>query len=216
MNAWLHREQRRLWLQGGKKICTVWFVLLNVWVKPVSVLTWAAGDPVLPPHPVHWDWWNLPRQVQHRGVLPDRHPDLRGLCQRGRTTGHLRPQNKYRERNLWGPQHLFYLCDFICMCQVQAADSVLVIGGGSTGVEMAAEIKTEYPEKKVNKTLPPLFPSKVCFPVYLNGKMIKLYYPLFSAHTHYFNCKYLDRKNNSFKSKFHWEFHRGFTSVSWT
>ncbi|XP_074532508.1 ferroptosis suppressor protein 1 [Halichoeres trimaculatus] len=33
--------------------------------------------------------------------------------------------------------------------QVQAADSVLVIGGGSTGVEMAAEIKTEYPEKKV-------------------------------------------------------------------
>ncbi|XP_034537043.1 apoptosis-inducing factor 2 [Notolabrus celidotus] len=33
--------------------------------------------------------------------------------------------------------------------QVQAADSVLVVGGGSTGVEMAAEIKTEYPEKKV-------------------------------------------------------------------
>ncbi|XP_068423368.1 ferroptosis suppressor protein 1 [Clinocottus analis] len=33
--------------------------------------------------------------------------------------------------------------------QVQAADSVLVVGGGSTGVEMAAELKTEYPEKKV-------------------------------------------------------------------
>ncbi|XP_070697259.1 ferroptosis suppressor protein 1 [Pempheris klunzingeri] len=33
--------------------------------------------------------------------------------------------------------------------QVQTADSVLVVGGGSTGVEMAAEIKTEYPEKKV-------------------------------------------------------------------
>ncbi|XP_041645256.1 apoptosis-inducing factor 2 isoform X2 [Cheilinus undulatus] len=33
--------------------------------------------------------------------------------------------------------------------QIQAADSVLVIGGGSTGVEMAAEIKTEYPEKRV-------------------------------------------------------------------
>ncbi|XP_026210221.1 apoptosis-inducing factor 2 [Anabas testudineus] len=33
--------------------------------------------------------------------------------------------------------------------QVQAADSVLVVGGGSTGVEMAAEIKTEYPDKKV-------------------------------------------------------------------
>lgn len=33
--------------------------------------------------------------------------------------------------------------------QVQAADSVLVIGGGATGVEMAAEMKTEYPDKKV-------------------------------------------------------------------
>ncbi|CAI5655084.1 unnamed protein product [Oreochromis niloticus] len=33
--------------------------------------------------------------------------------------------------------------------EVQAADSVLVVGGGSTGVEMAAEIKTEYPDKKV-------------------------------------------------------------------
>ncbi|KAK2921489.1 apoptosis-inducing factor 2 isoform X2 [Channa argus] len=33
--------------------------------------------------------------------------------------------------------------------KVQAADSVLVVGGGSTGVEMAAEIKTEYPDKKV-------------------------------------------------------------------
>lgn len=33
--------------------------------------------------------------------------------------------------------------------EVQAADSVLVIGGGATGVEMAAEIRTEYPNKKV-------------------------------------------------------------------
>ncbi|XP_031159523.1 apoptosis-inducing factor 2 [Sander lucioperca] len=33
--------------------------------------------------------------------------------------------------------------------QLQAAASVLVVGGGSTGVEMAAEIKTEYPDKKV-------------------------------------------------------------------
>lgn len=33
--------------------------------------------------------------------------------------------------------------------EVQAADSVLVVGGGSSGVEMAAEIKTEYPTKKV-------------------------------------------------------------------
>lgn len=35
--------------------------------------------------------------------------------------------------------------------QVQAADTVLVIGGGSTGVEMAAEIRTEYPDKKVRR-----------------------------------------------------------------
>ncbi|XP_037552318.1 apoptosis-inducing factor 2 [Nematolebias whitei] len=33
--------------------------------------------------------------------------------------------------------------------QFQAADSVLVVGGGATGVEMASEIKTEYPDKKV-------------------------------------------------------------------
>ncbi|KAG7334117.1 hypothetical protein KOW79_002524 [Hemibagrus wyckioides] len=33
--------------------------------------------------------------------------------------------------------------------EIQAADSVLVIGGGATGVEMAAEIRTEYPNKKV-------------------------------------------------------------------
>lgn len=40
----------------------------------------------------------------------------------------------------------------MCVCvQVQAADSVLVIGGGSTGVEMAAEIRTEYPDKKVGR-----------------------------------------------------------------
>lgn len=35
------------------------------------------------------------------------------------------------------------------LSQFQAADSVLVIGGGATGVEMAAEIRTEYPNKKV-------------------------------------------------------------------
>lgn len=37
--------------------------------------------------------------------------------------------------------------------QIQNADSVLVVGGGSTGVEMAAEIKTEYPHKKVTSDL---------------------------------------------------------------
>ncbi|XP_036429965.1 apoptosis-inducing factor 2 [Colossoma macropomum] len=33
--------------------------------------------------------------------------------------------------------------------EIQTADSVLVVGGGATGVEMAAEIRTEYPTKKV-------------------------------------------------------------------
>ncbi|XP_065153346.1 ferroptosis suppressor protein 1 [Paramisgurnus dabryanus] len=33
--------------------------------------------------------------------------------------------------------------------EIQAANSVLVVGGGTTGVEMAAEIRTEYPNKKV-------------------------------------------------------------------
>ncbi|XP_072484823.1 ferroptosis suppressor protein 1 isoform X4 [Notamacropus eugenii] len=33
--------------------------------------------------------------------------------------------------------------------QVQNSQSVVVVGGGSTGVEMAAELKTDYPEKEV-------------------------------------------------------------------
>ncbi|XP_066534905.1 apoptosis-inducing factor 2 isoform X2 [Hoplias malabaricus] len=33
--------------------------------------------------------------------------------------------------------------------EIQAADSVLVVGGGATGVEMAAELRTEFPNKKV-------------------------------------------------------------------
>ncbi|KAM9365630.1 ferroptosis suppressor protein 1 [Pholidichthys leucotaenia] len=33
--------------------------------------------------------------------------------------------------------------------QIEAADSVLVVGGGATGVELSAEIKTQYPAKKV-------------------------------------------------------------------
>lgn len=33
--------------------------------------------------------------------------------------------------------------------QVQKADSILVVGGGTTGVEMAAELKTAHPHKKV-------------------------------------------------------------------
>ncbi|XP_076981161.1 ferroptosis suppressor protein 1 isoform X2 [Tamandua tetradactyla] len=34
--------------------------------------------------------------------------------------------------------------------QVQSSQSIVVVGGGSAGVEMAAEIKTEYPEKEVS------------------------------------------------------------------
>ncbi|XP_004427085.1 PREDICTED: apoptosis-inducing factor 2 [Ceratotherium simum simum] len=33
--------------------------------------------------------------------------------------------------------------------QVQRAQSIVVVGGGSAGVEMAAEVKTDYPEKEV-------------------------------------------------------------------
>ncbi|XP_043838017.1 ferroptosis suppressor protein 1 [Dromiciops gliroides] len=33
--------------------------------------------------------------------------------------------------------------------QVQSSQHVVVVGGGAAGVEMAAELKTEYPEKKV-------------------------------------------------------------------
>lgn len=33
--------------------------------------------------------------------------------------------------------------------EIHSAKTVLVVGGGSTGVEMAAEVKTEYPDKKV-------------------------------------------------------------------
>lgn len=35
------------------------------------------------------------------------------------------------------------------MFQIQEAATVVVVGGGTTGVEMAAEIRTEYTDKKV-------------------------------------------------------------------
>lgn len=35
------------------------------------------------------------------------------------------------------------------LLQVQRSQSIVVVGGGSAGVEMAAEIKTEYPDKEV-------------------------------------------------------------------
>ncbi|KAA0717707.1 Apoptosis-inducing factor 2 [Triplophysa tibetana] len=33
--------------------------------------------------------------------------------------------------------------------EIQGANTILVVGGGTTGVEMAAEVKTEFPKKKV-------------------------------------------------------------------
>lgn len=37
------------------------------------------------------------------------------------------------------------------LLQVQRSQSVVVVGGGSAGVEMAAEVKTEYPDKEVGE-----------------------------------------------------------------
>lgn len=37
------------------------------------------------------------------------------------------------------------------LLQVQRSQSIVVVGGGSAGVEMAAEIKTEYPDKEVGR-----------------------------------------------------------------
>lgn len=39
----------------------------------------------------------------------------------------------------------------LCL-QIQRSQFIVVVGGGSAGVEMAAEIKTEYPEKEVRLT----------------------------------------------------------------
>lgn len=41
----------------------------------------------------------------------------------------------------------------VSVLQVQQADSILVVGGGTTGVEMAAELKTAHPHKKVTLCL---------------------------------------------------------------
>lgn len=37
------------------------------------------------------------------------------------------------------------------LLQIQRSQFIVVVGGGSAGVEMAAEIKTEYPEKEVRQ-----------------------------------------------------------------
>lgn len=116
------------------------FTATFTWRKPVLC---PAGDLLLPPHPVHRDRRGVSGEVQHRGVVSDRHQDIRWLHQAGTITG----------RVVGGARHDIHMS--ICVClQVQAAESVLVVGGGSTGVEMAAEIKTEYPDKKVRTDWP--------------------------------------------------------------
>lgn len=37
----------------------------------------------------------------------------------------------------------------LLLLQIQLSEFIVVVGGGSAGVEMAAEIKTEYPKKEV-------------------------------------------------------------------
>lgn len=69
----------------------------------------------------------------------------RALCSHTRT---LSGRYDNRTEPCRQPHHSQQQC--VCV-QVKAADSVLVIGGGSTGVEMAAEIRTEYPDKKVGR-----------------------------------------------------------------
>lgn len=53
--------------------------------------------------------------------------------------------------------------------QVQQADSVLVVGGGTTGVEMAAELKTAHPHKKVTFDLHACSDPSVSFGLHHSG-----------------------------------------------
>lgn len=59
----------------------------------------AAGDPVHPPHPVYWEWWDISREVQHGGVSPELRAVLRGFCRAGTRTepshvdNHIIPNN---------------------------------------------------------------------------------------------------------------------------
>lgn len=44
---------------------------------------------------------------------------------------------------------------YFLFSQVQRSQFIVVVGGGSAGVEMAAEIKTEYPDKEVGQSTGP-------------------------------------------------------------
>lgn len=58
----------------------------------------------------------------------------------------------FRAVTITSLNHMWGLYLFVCLypiLQIQAANTILVVGGGTTGVEMAAEVKTEFPKKKV-------------------------------------------------------------------
>lgn len=78
MKADLHpTDQDNKVLRHSLQFAALWWLEVHLAYLPVCVC--AAGDPVLPPHPVYWDRWSVPREVQHRGVVSDRRPNVRGL-----------------------------------------------------------------------------------------------------------------------------------------
>lgn len=87
---------------------------------------------------MYWDGRAVSWEGHRDGVISKSRAGIRRLHQTGGMLIHMTSRVRIQ-------------CVVVtCVCvQVQAADSVLVVGGGSTGVEMAAEIKTEYPDKKV-------------------------------------------------------------------
>ena len=42
-----------------------------------------------------------------------------------------------------------YICAHYCKFQLEKSESVLIVGGGAVGVELAGEIAETYPDKKV-------------------------------------------------------------------
>lgn len=45
--------------------------------------------------------------------------------------------------------NLQFPCNTNFLLKIEKSQRILVVGGGAAGVEMAAEIKTEYPDKEV-------------------------------------------------------------------